>query len=105
MFLVAENRRLGFCNRHGNGDRTSISVWCSQVGAPACEIKSGHATDCQRCQNHQGGKKQKTAPRIFLSLDNRGPHKCSAGSSPLRLKRVVYARLTRGPVTVACQCY
>src|SRR2546426_136818 len=27
---------------------------------------------------HQAEKKEKTAHRILLSLDNRGPHKCSA---------------------------
>ena len=58
-FEVAENSRLAFCTRHGHGERTSISVWCSHVGAPACEMKSGHAVDCQRCWNPTGGKKAK----------------------------------------------
>jgi hypothetical protein len=67
-FSVAANRRLGFCTRHGNGERTSRSVWCRQGGAPACDITSGHATDCQRCQHHQGGKKAKNRSEdIFVS--------------------------------------
>src|SRR5882672_1967428 len=41
-FSVAENRRLDFCNRHGHGECTSRSVWCSHAGAPACEITSEH---------------------------------------------------------------
>src|SRR5437867_7657391 len=72
---------MGFCTCHRHGERTSIGVWCSHSGAPACEIKSGHAVDCQQCWNPPGGKKsQKTAQRISLSLDNLGPHKCSAMS-------------------------
>src|SRR5882672_11384139 len=73
---------MACCTRHGHGERTSRSVWCSHVGAPAREIKSEHIADGQRCWHVPGGKNQKTAHRISLSLDNRGPHKCSAGSAP-----------------------
>ena len=58
-FSVAENRRLDFCHRHGHGDGTSRSVWCSHAGAPACAITSAHVADGPRCWHPPGGKKSK----------------------------------------------
>ena len=43
---------------------------------------------------HQAEKKQKAAHRIFLSLDNRGPHKCSA-LTPDALSRLLPFRSAR----------
>src|SRR3989442_9848225 len=43
------------------------------------EIKSGHVAKCRLTRCKQSGKKgEKSAHRGSLSLDNRGPHKCSA---------------------------
>src|SRR5439155_20796884 len=50
---------MGCCIRHEDGERTSISVWCSHAQAPACEIKSEHVTDGQQCWHPPGGKKAK----------------------------------------------
>src|SRR5882724_13616519 len=58
-FEVAENSRLAFCTRHGHGECTSRSVWCSPAGAPACAITSAHVADGQRCWHPPGGKKSK----------------------------------------------
>jgi hypothetical protein len=42
------------------------------------EIKSEYATDCGLRQDLERGKKRKSARRISLSLDTRGPHTGSA---------------------------
>ena len=81
-FLDRRAPQSGLCTRCHHGERTSISVWCSHVGAPGYGNEDG--TRCQRRTtlglNHGGKKLAKSAPRGSLSLDNRGPHKCSAGS-------------------------
>src|SRR5262245_8479039 len=76
---VAETRHINFCSRRVDGDRTSISVWCSTVGsAPSYgnQVRARNrrltAPDIVKRQNDQ------TAHRRSLSLDKRGPHKCSA---------------------------
>src|SRR6266849_1732110 len=61
-FSVAENSALGCCTRHARGERTSRSVWCSHVGAPAWDITSAHVADGQRCWHPPGGKKAKSRP-------------------------------------------
>src|SRR6266446_2531613 len=63
---VAENRPLSCCTRHAHGERTSIGVWCSHVGAPAGETKSEHVADGQRCWHPPGGKKAKKPLRGYL---------------------------------------
>src|SRR2546427_12717061 len=57
---------MGCCTRHRHGERTSISVWCSHVGAPAWEIKSEHVADGQRCWHSPGGKNAKKPLRGYL---------------------------------------
>jgi hypothetical protein len=39
------------------------------------EITSGHAARGNRADVHKAGKREKSAPRGCVSLDNGGPHK------------------------------
>jgi len=79
-FSGAEHPPNTRCRRHLDGGRPASRVWCRHVGAPA----DGHA-DGTRCPRrtalglqHSGKKLAKSALRARLSLDNGGPHKCSA---------------------------
>ena len=68
------------CTRRAGGARTSRRVWCRRVrSAPS----SGHQVSAPDCLLttpgiHRRKKSQKSAPRGRVSLDNRGPHTCSA---------------------------
>jgi hypothetical protein len=79
-FSVVETPRSGLDTRRHRDESTSRRVWCSPVGAPANGNED--RTRCQRRTTrrlHPSGKKwKKSAPRESLSLDNGGPHKCSA---------------------------
>src|SRR5262245_61848905 len=62
------------------GERASISVWCSHV--LAAPVYRNEVRTCDRLSTALGPgtrkKSKKSAHRGRLSLDNRGPHKCSA---------------------------
>jgi hypothetical protein len=68
------------CTRHLDGDRASIRVWCRHsVSGPA--HRNQVRTRCQRMTTSDPTLRKKvgkSALRESLSLDNGGPHKCSA---------------------------
>jgi hypothetical protein len=56
-------------------------VFGADTGCPYLdrETKSEHVARDRRRQDQHCGKNTKSALKGSLSLDNRGPHKCSAG--------------------------
>jgi hypothetical protein len=62
----AATSRMGCCTRQRQGERTSRSVWCSHVGAPAGAITSEHVADGPRCWHQPGGKQCKKPLRGSL---------------------------------------
>jgi hypothetical protein len=62
------------CHCHDDGDRISVRVWCSHIGAPASR---NHVRTCGQLPtmpaSKRRGKTQKSADGILLTLDNRAP--------------------------------
>jgi hypothetical protein len=83
------------CTRRSGGERTSIRVWCSHVGAAPSYGNQVRTQDrlLTAPRTPRRKKSKKSARRGSLSLDTWGPHTCSAafyplglGTSPLRTR-------------------